>query len=244
MLLASSLCLRLTADIVGGTQIGLVGFVFVVPIALILMFVFVRMLVEMRRQCLVIFPSLEGLSKNSRPPSLWLALAISSAIVAASASFWWFRAFPPGALLVQGLPLELRIVEVTRQPVIEGGTRFYSQQVWIQHQRETDTKEAQTATRFPLLAPKWIDEDETLANLRSIAQRYSPGSLAQVWSIDPEHGPFFERRYSARSFAALLWWLCAGFVVMAFVVYCHIKPLLGKKHILQSRWLQKRFSRD
>lgn len=232
VLFASSLPLRIVASIIGGSQIGLTAFAFAVPLALFLMLFFVRMLSEIRDQGLELLPDLKARGKSS-PPAIWLGAAIALCITLGSASLWWHIAFPPGALLLKGEQVEMRVIKVTQAPTHDGSESFYSQQIWLEHVRN----EYPAGGNFPLLAPSWIDEDRQLASLQKHSPLYNPGTVQLVWTVDGQNGPFYGRRYSAWAFAALLWWLCAGFVVVCTVAYLN----LVAKFPDRMRLWQKRF---
>ena len=218
VLFASSLPLRIVASIIGGSQIGLTAFAFAVPLALFLMLFFVRMLSEIRNQCLELLPDLKARGKSS-PPAIWLGAAIALCITLGSASLWWHIAFPPGALLRKGEQVEMRVIKVTQAPTHDGSESFYSQQLWLEHLNN----ESRAGGAFPLLAPRWIDEDAQLASLQKHSPLYDPGTVQQVWTVDGQNGPFYGRRYSARAFAALLWWLCAGVIIFLTVAYLNLQ---------------------
>lgn len=217
ILFASSLPLRLVASIIAGSGIGLIAFAFAVPLALLLMSLFVRMLFEIRIQLFQLRPSLT-VGGKSLPPPISVGLVVYLCITMASAWLWWRSAFPPGALLVQGKLVEMRVAKVTQAPTHDGSESFYSQQIWLEHLRS----ESPAGTTFPLLAPRWIDEDTQLASLQKHSPLYNPRTVLQVWTVDAQYGPFYERRYSAGAFAALLWWLCTGVIIFLTVAYLNL----------------------
>lgn len=220
LLYASSLVLRFAAEIIGQTHVGLVGFVFAAPIALLLIVTFFRLLGEIRRQCLIVFPLLQ-IATKPEPPAVWLGATISLCIILASMWLWWHQAFPPGSLLTRGVVTEMRVAKLTTRPIGENSLKFYSQQIWIEHVQSRQRSERRA--QYPLLAPSSIGEDENPMTLINVAQNYPAGSAVRVWTEDLQNGPFFERRYNARAFAALIWWLCAGLVLFSFVVYLNLR---------------------
>ncbi|MFO1524726.1 MAG: hypothetical protein U1F16_01995 [Turneriella sp.] len=237
ILYASTLPLRLVAAIVG-RQIGLGAFAFAAPVTLLLTFVFVRILFEIRDQLLHLFPVL-SIGQTAQVPSLLLAVAISGCLMAAPTWFWWHDAFPPGTLLIQGKAVTMRIAQQTQAATGDGVVSFHSQQIWLEHITEESAAAYPQGKRFALLAPESIDEDADPKKLQKFAPMYARGRQLNVWTIDPAQGPFFERRYSARAFAALLWWYSAALTVAGTVVYLR----LAARYPRQKQAWQQRLER-
>lgn len=221
ILFASSIPLRFVASIIAGSEIGLVAFAFAAPFTLILMVVFVLILFEIRIDFLNLLPALRSSAKPAPPPFLF-GVAVATSIMVASTALWWYKAFPPGALLAQGKQIEMRVATVTQAATNDGSVTFYSQQVWLEHLQQEPNLVQPPVKSFPLFAPRWIDEDMEQAKLQKHSQSYAPGNTLKVWALDTLHGPFYERRFNAGSFGALLWWWCAALIIIFTVLYVNL----------------------